>query len=314
MSSIWGPVQYLEEAERLDALEDGLYGDEEDGEDPELKTREGREKRKAELKKREEKAERDLEHLQAEEAPSSKRVKRLNTTDPDARLMKMKRGDFANGYNVQIMTENGIVLTSFVSNNSADQHTLVPSVQKLEALHNKIPKRLLADKGYSTEVNYTFCEERGVDAYIPVSKQQIRLADYTHDQELNTYTDNEGRVFVFKQHADRLEQKATRGRPKKTQKQHTYKATIYEYRDPTTGKKHYLKISHLWQSHIKKQKEKFSTHNGKQIYKQRMHDVEGVFARIKHHLNFTRFQLRGFEGVRNEWTLISLAHNLKKIL
>ena len=45
-----------------------------------------------------------------------------------------------------------------------------------------------------------------------------------------------------------------------------------------------------------------------------MHDVEGVFANIKKNLRFTSFNLRSFTGVNIEWTLISLAHNLKKIL
>ena len=65
---------------------------------------------------------------------------------------------------------------------------------------------------------------------------------------------------------------------------------------------------------LQKQKEKLSTDQGKQIYKKRMHDVEGVFANIKKNLRFTSFNLRSFTGVNIEWTLISLAHNLKKIL
>lgn len=44
-----------------------------------------------------------------------------------------------------------------------------------------------------------------------------------------------------------------------------------------------------------------------------MHDVEGVFGNIKKNLKFTSFNLRGFRGVNTEWTLIALAHNIKKI-
>ena len=59
---------------------------------------------------------------------------------------------------------------------------------------------------------------------------------------------------------------------------------------------------------------KLSTLKGRLLYRKRMTEVEGVFANIKHNFNFTRFRLRGFEGAAIEWNLISLAHNLKKLL
>ncbi len=68
-----------------------------------------------------------------------------------------------------------------------------------------------------------------------------------------------------------------------------------------------------WQEHVRRQRKKLSTAKGKQIYRQRMYDVEGVFGNIKKNLKFTSFNLRGFKGVNTEWTLIALAHNIKKI-
>ncbi len=77
--------------------------------------------------------------------------------------------------------------------------------------------------------------------------------------------------------------------------------------------KKYLSISKNWQEHVRRQRKKLSTAKGKQIYRQRMYDVEGVFGNIKKNLKFTSFNLRGFKGVNTEWTLIALAHNIKKI-
>lgn len=65
---------------------------------------------------------------------------------------------------------------------------------------------------------------------------------------------------------------------------------------------------------MKKQKKKLSSLRGKQLYEKRMHDVEGAFANIKKNLGFRTFSLRGLAGVTAEWMLISLAHNLKKII
>ncbi|WP_412732431.1 transposase [Minisyncoccus archaeiphilus] len=59
---------------------------------------------------------------------------------------------------------------------------------------------------------------------------------------------------------------------------------IYENTDEA-GKKQYISISFERQRHTKKQKEKLSTKQGKQICKHRMHNAEEVFANIKKNLN-----------------------------
>ena len=280
--------ELIQKANETDESEDALYGDDEDDQNPELKTQAGRKKKKQALQ-------------------------RVNTTDPDSRFMQMKRKDYANAYNVQNITENGIVLSSSIFNTSADQGTLVSSVQKFIATYQTKPKVLLADKGYSSEKNYSFCEQNALDAYIPVYSDPVDLSQYTYDLKNDTYTDTRGRMYVFKQRSKRRDGKKLRGRG--IQGEHSeYKSVIYKYQDSKTQEKKYLSISDEWQRHSSIQKEKFSTDEGKQVYKKRMHDVEGVFANIKRNLNFTRFNLRGFQGVTVEWTLISLAHNLKKML
>lgn len=302
----------IEKAEEIDQLEDAEFGDEEDSEDTSLKTKEGRAKKKQELEEQKKKAETKLEKLTALN-PESKET-RLNLTDPDSKLMKMKRSDFANGYNVQIISENGLILNNSIFNSSSDQNTLIPSLEKLQGSLTK-PKILLADKGYSSEDNYLFCEKNNINAYIPPQSEQTDLINYVYDEKKDIYTDRKGVVYYFKQHAkrrgDKVKYKLTES-PRS--RHHLFKMTVYEGVDEVTQKKKYLSISSVWKEYIKQQKEKLSTKEGKEIYKQRGYDVEGVFANIKKNLRFTHFNLRGFSGVATEWTLISLAHNLKKIL
>jgi len=302
----------IEKAEEIDQLEDAEFGDEEDGEISELKTKEGRAKKKQELTKQRKKAEIKLEKLTALN-PLNEET-RLNLTDQDSKLMKMKRNDFANGYNVQIISENGVILNNAIFNSPADTDTLIPSLQKLQGAFEK-PKILLADKGYSSEDNYLFCEQNNIDAYIPALAEQKNLEDYHYDAKKDTYTDKQGTIYYFKQHMRRRGDKVKYKLAESPQsRRHLFKMTVYEGVDERTNKKKYLSISSGWQKYIKQQKEKLSTNQGKEIYKQRGYDVEGVFANIKKNLRFTSFNLRGFSGVAAEWTLISLAHNLKKIL
>jgi len=302
----------LKEAERIDAQEDKLYGkDNEDEEDPSLKTREGRERRKKELAAKRQKEEAKLAKL--------KDKTQANITDPDAKIMKLKQGNgYANAYNVQSITENGVILASSIVTSSADQTALIPTVEKFKNLHGATPKQLLADKGYSSEDNYAFCEKSGIDAYIPNCTEPIDLSRFRYDKKKDAYADEQGRIYLFKQHMERRDGLAKTGRPRKGEnKQHQhglYKRAIYEYCDKKTGIKKYLAVSQRWQEYVKKQKEKLSSRLGRLLYQKRMHDVEGVFANIKKNLGFTAFNLRGLAGVAAEWTLIALAHNLKKVM
>lgn len=288
----------LKQAETIDAQEDELYGDEADSMPAEVTTKSGRQQKNQELK-----------------------TKKVNTTDPDSKLMQMKRKDYAQAFNVQTITENGFVLSGSVFNSSADQGTLQASLEQFKALHAKTPEKLLADKGYSSEDNYAFCEQNKIDAYIPIYNPGTDLSGYTYHPATDTYTDKRGRIYRFKQRAEKKDGSSTRGRTRKfititaQKKQHQqYKRIIYFYQNAKTKAKKFLQVSPGWQRYMKQQAKKLSTHKGRLLYRKRMHDVEGVFANIKHNLNFTRFRLRGFEGVAIEWNLISLAHNLKKLI
>jgi transposase len=56
-----------------------------------------------------------------------------------------------------------------------------------------------------------------------------------------------------------------------------------------------------------------NTKRGVKLRKQRCHDVEPVFAQIKHNKGFKRFMLRGQDKVEIETGLLAIAHNLRKI-
>jgi transposase len=56
-----------------------------------------------------------------------------------------------------------------------------------------------------------------------------------------------------------------------------------------------------------------ATQAGRQRYRQRQQTVEPVFGIIKQAPGFRRFSLRGLAKVRLEWTLVTLAYNLKRL-
>ncbi len=62
-----------------------------------------------------------------------------------------------------------------------------------------------------------------------------------------------------------------------------------------------------------KMRHRTSTPVGRQRYKLRQQTIEPIFGIIKEVLGFRRFSLRGLEKVSLEWTLVSLAYNLKRL-
>jgi transposase len=64
---------------------------------------------------------------------------------------------------------------------------------------------------------------------------------------------------------------------------------------------------------IEQMAHRVATKAGRRRYRQRQQTVEPVFGIIKQALGFRRFSLRGLVKVRLEWTLVTLAYNLKRL-
>jgi transposase len=64
---------------------------------------------------------------------------------------------------------------------------------------------------------------------------------------------------------------------------------------------------------VEKMAYRLQTPDGKKLYAKRKHTPEPVFGIIKSVLGFRQFLLRGLDGVRGEWSLVTMAWNLKRM-
>ena len=165
--------EILQEAEDIDAEEDRIYGDK-DGYslEREYTAEEIREamKRAREKAKLERHKEKELEKL----ALVNKQLERMGedrnsfgNTDKDATLMLMKNDSLGVGYNVQMATENQVIVGFGVFQDRADTYLLQPMIAEVEQNLGMIPEAILADKGYCSEKNYEYLSCRGMKAAIP---------------------------------------------------------------------------------------------------------------------------------------------------
>lgn len=272
----------IEQADEVDSLEDEEFGEDDDGSGipEELKTKEGREKKRKEIeeKKKEvqskkERVKKEIEHKKKEGI----KMTRINSTDPDSRLMQMKRKDFANGYNPQLATENQFIIATTLNNSANDIHELIPVLKSIEKNYQTKPKQVLADTGYGSEANYDYLESQQIDGYIPHQKLIHDLTEWKYSPKKDEYTNIEGNVYTFKQYSG-SRMKRGRGRPKLSEptKESDFKSKIYQMKTKE-GKKKFLSISKNWIDHCKSQDQKLSSEEGKELYKKRCHSVEPVF-------------------------------------
>lgn len=58
---------------------------------------------------------------------------------------------------------------------------------------------------------------------------------------------------------------------------------------------------------------RLTTQAGRALYALRKHTIEPVFGIIKHVMGFRQFSLRGLEKTQGEWSLVTMAWNIKRM-
>ncbi len=60
-------------------------------------------------------------------------------------------------------------------------------------------------------------------------------------------------------------------------------------------------------------KHRLKTRRGRKLYGKRLQTVEPVFGIIKSAMRFRQFLLRGLASAQGEWTLVTMAWNIKRM-
>jgi hypothetical protein len=305
----------MEEADKIDSIEDWTYWENNENTIPEeLKTVKLREIRKEEVKKKE-LIFRERQVILKKKIEKKKEQwinqTRINSTDEDSRLMKMKRKDWWNGYNPQNITENQFVISTNISNNSNDTNELIPSIKKLERQYWILPNKLLADSWYGTEQNYEYNEKMWIKSYIPHPEYRWTNIDHLiYDEKEDIYTDEKWNIFKFTQHFWRIKWEKQKWKASKSE-DFTWKRYMAIFED---WKKKHLQVAKNLKEIFKRNDKRLYSEEWKEIYRKRSWDVEVPFWNIKFNLWFERFNLRWFSGVEIEWNLINMVHNIGKLI
>lgn len=251
----------------------------------------------------------------------------FSRTDQDATFMRMKddhmkNGQLKPGYNVQLGTEGQFITGFSIHQRAGDSGCLIPHLELLKKFNRPMPKALIADSGYGSEENYTYCEKEEIEAYIKYNtfdkeqtkawKEQVnRVENMTYDEELDEWICASQKRLTF-QYETRKKSDNGYISIKRTYRSTActncpFQSSCAKDKDTKT-----IQVSIQNQKQRQEVRERLSSEEGQEKYKQRKIDVEPVFGQIKYNLGFNRFSLRGLSKNTTDWGLICVAHNLKK--
>ncbi len=166
--------EIMKEAEKIDAEEDQLYG-EGDGYSLENPVDNSDiQKALKRLKQKKANLERQKEKIEAKAVMVNEKLNYMGegrnsfgNTDPDATLMLMKNESLGMGYNVQMATENQVIVAYGVFQKPGDNRLLQPMIEEIKKNLGTKPEVVMADKGYCSQSNYEYLIKQQIKGAIP---------------------------------------------------------------------------------------------------------------------------------------------------
>lgn len=248
-------------------------------------------------------------------------------TDQDATFMRMKEDHMKNGqlkaaYNVQIATENQFITNLGIYQRAGDTATLPSFVEDFEQSYNKQSKIVVADAGYGSEHNYELMYNKGIEAFVKYNyfhKEQKPAWKRNAFAVQNLFYNKQQDFFICP-----MGQKLINIGHKKSKSDLGYISTLTRYQAqncndcPLRGLCHksensrIIEVNYKLNEYKKKARQRLLSEQGIYHRGKRCIEPEAVFAQIKHNNQWNRFRLRGLQKVNIEFTLVAIAHNLRK--
>ena len=257
----------------------------------------------------------------------------FSKTDRDATFMRMKEDHMKNGqlkpgYNVTAAVDSEYIVAAMLSAERSDSQTLIPMLEKLKWLGYTKP---VADAGFESEENYTYCEENEQMAFIkPSNHDKAQTKKYRTDisKRENMAYDAESDSYVchmgYKlQAAYEKKTKSTAGYPIVTTVYSCTECTDCPHKEKCIKKggskiplEERSKNLHVSKNFLRQREEMESRITGEEGVLLRINrsiQVEGAFGVLKQDMGCRRFLMRGGIKVYTELLLLCMAYNVNKL-
>jgi transposase len=256
----------------------------------------------------------------------------FSKTDRDATFLRMKEDHMKNGqlkpgYNAILAVDAEYIVAAGISQERSDSQTFIPILKTLQGLGYTKP---VADAGFESEENYTWCEENGQTAFIkPANHDKAKTRKYKSDigrRENMPYDEKSDSYRCYRGHAIRAAYE------KKTRSKAGYAivTTVYtcaectgcpykaqcikgKSKTPIEERSKNLYVSKTFLRQRQQMQARIQSEEGVLLRINRSIQVEGAFGVLKQDMGFRRFLLRGSVKVQTEFLLLCMGYNLNKL-
>jgi transposase len=240
-------------------------------------------------------------------------------TDPDARIsVKPGKARQLNYFGQIAVDDANHVITGALAD-FADQRDsqCLPGIlgQSIENLkeHDIEVEQVAADTGYSSGTALRYCEEKGIDAYIPNFGLYKPVREgFIYNKELDQYECTRGNKAILPFRRHRVEKD---GREKKIYWSDNSKCKNCPIRKKCIGKGNFKKLDDtIDKPYYDRMHEKMQTPYAKKISRIRSRTVEPVLGTLLNFLNMRRVNTRGIDLATKHVMMAALCYNLKKYM
>ena len=317
--------KHLKEMDKVDEEEDKKYGDS-NGEPKipdHLTSRRKLKEKIKEILKDTNKAKKQLN--KAKTKIKEEKVDKVNLTDMDSKMMKMKKGlHYEQAYNCQLLVEDkGEII---VGNNLSDSHVdvteTIPTMNKFKQDQGVSLKgvEVFQDNGFSSGATAEYYEKEGAIAYIPdtITTQELHgkvneIPKFHNDNFQLDFKKNQA-ICPAGHRMDYVRKEDNKKNGNWTNVYRGTKCKICKLRkECVSAKKEYLYKKVKINPFMRKIRLRFKTKKGVKKYNKRFHKGEVAQGHIFHNLGYREFKMRSKKSCESEVNLFSTAYNLKKI-
>jgi transposase len=239
--------------------------------------------------------------------------KQISVSDPDARRMRGGNGSVV-GYNVQAVVDqkNKLIVAEDVTNEETDLRQLSGMAKQAKTNLGVDKLEVVADTGYCTTAEVVQCQEQGITAYVPKADTSANTAQGLFGKSRFTY-DAPKDVYVCPAGAELTYRSSTfeKGRAVRYYRASGCAACALK-KQSTRNKANRTITREQDEAVMEAMAQRVKTHPEKMKLRKQL--CEHPFGTIKRFFGYTYFLMKGLVKVRAEWSLMTLAYNLKRVL
>ena len=239
--------------------------------------------------------------------------KQISVTDPDTRRMPTAQGNLV-GYNAQVAVDakHKLIAAADVTNEVNDYGQLANVALAAKANLELTQTEVVADKGYYSAAEVSRCVAAGITPFIPKADTSANTkqglfgkSKFAYDAQKDVYLCPGKQELTYRFRTFELGRGLRYYRATGCKDCALKPQCTRNQANRTITREDNEALMEAMAGRMKAQPEKF---------KLRKTLAEHPFGTIKRWLGYTHFLLKGLAKVRCEWSLTTLAYNLKRVL